>query len=243
MIGMTFLSEDSTYLVGGLGIMAGAFLIALRVTQQGKYLVWALTALGFAALALVFEQLWVTEVERIERVVYDLRRAVLASDVGGVLKHLTPDVQYVTDGAALPGGATRELIRVNLANSVFDLVHISELQISAGRQTRRGTAAFRVFAKGTLKTSLATYNVGTANSTWSLGFQETEPGVWKVNRITPVSVPEGVLAVPSRGSTRADGEDSGVPTKKFGGLGRRFRGFPNRTQPDPTLRKGNQGLE
>ena len=35
---------------------------------------------------------------------------------------------------------------------------------------------------------MVTYSVGTANSTWSLGFQETEPGVWKVNRITPVSM-------------------------------------------------------
>ena len=41
-----------------------------------------------------------------------------------------------------------------------------------------------------------TYNVGTANSTWSLGFQETEPGVWKVNRITPVSMTEGTVLIP-----------------------------------------------
>jgi hypothetical protein len=32
-------------------------------------------------------------------------------------------------------------------------------------------------------------NFGSVNSSWSLGFRETSPGVWKVNRITPVSVP------------------------------------------------------
>ena len=38
---MEFLSEDPTYLAGGLGLLARPFLVALRVTQQGKYLVWA----------------------------------------------------------------------------------------------------------------------------------------------------------------------------------------------------------
>ena len=39
-------------------------------------------------------------------------------------------------------------------------------------------------------------DLGTAVTTWSLGFQETEPGVWKVNRISPVSIPQGILALP-----------------------------------------------
>lgn len=189
---MTVLSEDPTYLVGALLLLAGAFAIALRVTQRGKYLVWALSALGLAVAVVAIERLWVTDNERIERVVYDLRRAVLASDADGVLSHLTPDVQYLHDGTPLPGEATRELIRANLENATFDLVHIRELQTSAGRQTRRGKAEFRILAKGRLRTSVATYNVGTADSTWSLGFQETAPGEWKVNRITPVLVPEGI---------------------------------------------------
>ncbi len=188
---MTILAEDPTYLVGALGLLAGAFLMALKVTQQAKYLFWALGVLGLVLAVVVIEQVWVTDNERIERVVYDLRRAVLASDAEGVLAHLTPDVEYVQRDTMLSGEATRGLIRANLANATFDFVHINDLQTSAGRQTRRGTAEFRVYAKGTLQTSLVTYNVGTANSTWSLGFQETAPGVWKVNRITPVSVPEG----------------------------------------------------
>ena len=152
---MTFLSEDPTYLAGALGVLAGAFLIALRVTQQGKYLIWALGSLGLAMTVLLVERFWVTDNERIERVVYDLRRAVLASDAEAVLKHLTPDVQYVQHGTSLPGESTRELIRTNLSHATFDFVYIRELQTSAGRQTRRGKAEFRIYAKGRLQTSLA----------------------------------------------------------------------------------------
>jgi hypothetical protein len=194
---MTILAEDPTYLVLALSFLAGAFLVALKVTQQVKYLFWGLAMLGLVLAVLVIEQVWVTDNERIERVVYDLRQAVLASNAEGVLAHLAPDVEYVQQGTTLSGEATRGLIRANLANASFDFVHINSLATSAGQQTRRGTAEFRVYAKGTLQTPLVTYNVGTANSTWSLGFQETAPGIWKVNRITPVSVPEGTINVPS----------------------------------------------
>src|ERR1700747_282407 len=102
---MTFLSEDPTYLAGGLGVFAGGFLIALRVTQQGKYLIWGLASLGLAMTVLLVERFWITDNERIERVVYDLRRAVMASDAEAVLTHLTPDVQYVQHGTSLPGEA------------------------------------------------------------------------------------------------------------------------------------------
>src|SRR5262249_25395334 len=91
---MTFLSEDPTYLAGGVLLLARAFLIAVRVTQQGKYLLRAGVALGLAVLVVVIEWFWVTDTERIEQVVDDLRRAVLRSDVEGVLGHLTTDVQF-----------------------------------------------------------------------------------------------------------------------------------------------------
>ena len=42
-----------------------------------------------------------------------------------------------------------------------------------GEQSRRGTAEFRVFAKGSLNMSVAPMDIGTFNSVWSLGFQET----------------------------------------------------------------------
>src|SRR6185312_6929853 len=95
---MELLSEDPTYLVGGLGILAVVFLVAVRVTQQGKFLLWAMIAGGIALLVLAIDWIWVTDNERIEAVVYELAKAVQASDAAGVTKHLTPDIQYEPNG-------------------------------------------------------------------------------------------------------------------------------------------------
>ena len=153
---MEYLSEDPTYLAGGLGILALAFLVALRVTQQGKYLIWAVAALGLAGVVLIIERAWVTDAERIEAVVYDLRRAVAASDAKGVLDHLTPDVRYA------PGGNVRYLKGTNLnpvatrvlmqsvENTRFDFVRVTSLTTHAGEQSRRGTAEFRIIAGGSI---------------------------------------------------------------------------------------------
>lgn len=70
---MTYLSEDPTYLAGGLVLLAGAFFIALYSTQQGKYLIRGAVALGLALVVVVIEWLWVTDTERIEQLVYDIR--------------------------------------------------------------------------------------------------------------------------------------------------------------------------
>jgi hypothetical protein len=193
---MTYVSEDPTLLGGGFLLLAGAFLVALKITQQGKYLVRAGIALGLASMVVLVEQLWVTDNERIEQVVYKLRQAVLRSDVEGVLVHLAPNVQYLRGNTALSEEATRALIQVNLSSFHFDFIRISDLHISAMQQARRGTAEFRVFAKGSQHLSSGTIDLGSAITAWSLGFQETEPGVWKVNRISPVSIPRGILAFP-----------------------------------------------
>ena len=44
---MEFLSEDATYLAGGLATVGAIFLVLLRVTQQGKYLIWASAAFAW----------------------------------------------------------------------------------------------------------------------------------------------------------------------------------------------------
>jgi hypothetical protein len=193
---LTFLAEYSSHLVGFLILVAVLCLMGLKVTQQGKYLIWAIGTLGLVVLTFTVKQFWMTDNERIERVVYDLRKAVAYCDVQGVLENLTPDVKYVQGTTSLSGDLTRKLIRDNLKDATFDIVHVQGLQISAGRQTRRGKAEFRVYTKGALKTSRGTYDMGAANSTWWLGFEEIAPGVWKVNRITPLSVPRGQLRIP-----------------------------------------------
>jgi len=193
---MTYLSENPTLLAGGFLVLAGAFLVALKVTQQGKHLVFAGIALGLALAVVVVEWFWVTDNERIEQVVDDLRRAVSISDAEGVLAHLAPNVQYLRGETALSEDATRALIRVNLSSIHFDFVRVSDLHTSVMRQGRRGTAEFRVFARASQNSSAGTFDTGTTITAWSLGFQETGPGVWKVNRISPISIPRGMLAFP-----------------------------------------------
>jgi len=80
----TFLAEDLTYLAGLLVLGALLCLIGSKVTQERKYLIWALTALGLALATFTIEQLRVTDQERIERVVYELRMAVAYHDIPGV---------------------------------------------------------------------------------------------------------------------------------------------------------------
>ena len=118
---MTYLSEDPTYLAGGLLLLGTAFVIALKATQQGKYLIGAATTLALAVLVVVVEWVWVTENERIEKVVYEVRAAVLKSDADGVLAHLAPNVMYQQGDTALMSDATRELIRKNVSDVRWSL--------------------------------------------------------------------------------------------------------------------------
>jgi hypothetical protein len=191
---MEFLSEDPTFLAGSLGLIAAALFIVLRLTQQGKFLIWALAALALAALVLIVEWLWVTDNERLEYVVYDLGRAVARSDGTAVLDLLTPDVEFVAEGVAMPGEVTRTMIRSRIKSAKFDFLRINELRTNAGGQSRRGTAEFRVLAGGSIDGPTNSQNFGTLSSSWSLGFRETSPGVWRVNRITPIAGP-GLQAI------------------------------------------------
>ena len=203
---MELLLEDPTYLAGGLGILGVAFLIAVRLTQQGRYLIWALTALGLAGAVLVIEHFWVTDAERIERVVYNLRDAVLASDAERLLTHLTPDVEFVQQGHTTSSGeATRDYIRSVLSDTKFDFVRISHLKAEASRLSRLGSAEFRIIAGGSMQSPMVTYNFGTTNSDWSLGFEESSPGVWKVNRISPTHAPSELPRPEGSSDSRSSG--------------------------------------
>lgn len=194
---MEYLSDDPTYLAGGLALIGGAFLIALRLTQEGKYLVRAVVAFALALGVVGVERVWVTDNERIEQTVYGLAEAVKASDADGVLAWLTPDVQYVAGGNSWPSLATRVLIEKNVKNARFDFLQILHLRASAGGQSRRGLAEFGVRCGGSFQGSYNALNFAAANSSWSLGLRETAPGVWKVYRITPVSLPGGQNVLPT----------------------------------------------
>ncbi|GAC1475371.1 MAG: hypothetical protein NVSMB9_27760 [Isosphaeraceae bacterium] len=197
---MEFLSEDATYLSGGLALIAGGFLIALRLTQQGKYLVRAVVAFVLALIVLGVEWVWVTDNERIEEAVYGLGRAVARSDTAGVLERLTDDVQYVSGGASMPGEDARGMVRDAVSKSKFDFLRITHLETNAGGQSRRGTAEFQVLCGGSYQGAFNALNFGSASSRWSLGLQETKPHVWKVNRISPIHLPSGSQSVLTPGS-------------------------------------------
>ena len=233
---MTNFLEDPTFPVGSLLLLAGTFGVAFNITRLGKYLVRAGIALGLVLVVVAVEWFWVTDNERIEQVVYDLRRAVLSSDVEEVLIHMAPNVQYLQGDTALSEDATRALIKANLSHAQFEFVRISDLQTSAGQQSRRGKAEFRVFTRGHLNSSSDIARVGTAVTTWSLGFQETEPGVWKVNRISPISIPQGILALPSGLPSTDDSHlgfsgGSGIGMPRSIAAGKRHRSGEQRRKP------------
>jgi hypothetical protein len=193
---MEFLSEDPTYVLGVLGILTVGFLIALKVTQQGKYLLYATGVFALAALLVVVERLWVTDAERIEQEVYALGKAVASSDAQGVLDRLTPDVQYVIEGRNRTGEDLKERIMYAVSNAKFDVLRISKLHARAGEQSRRGTAEFKVFSSGEFQPAYShPLHFAATNSSWSLGFREISPGVWKVYRISPAHLPGLSLAM------------------------------------------------
>jgi hypothetical protein len=192
---LTYLSEDPWPLVWTFGLAAMGFLIALWMTQQGKYLIRAGIALALALLVLGIEYVWVTDNERIERVVYDLAQAVADSDAERALSHLAPEVEVTPrsgrSGMPLPPG----LVRATLRQTQFDFLRVMQLTTNAGTLSRRGTAEFKVFASAAFinPSSNIQFNYATPPSgmQWSLGFREVEPKVWKVTRITAVNPPRG----------------------------------------------------
>ena len=212
---MTYLSEDPTYVIVGLLLLAGVFLIALKTTQQGKYLLRAGIALSLALAVFLIEWVWVTDNERIEKTVYDVRTAVLNSDPEGVVAHLTEDVRYTGPEISLSPTDTLALIRNTLGNIHLEFARVSELKTSVGQQTRRGTAEFRLFTRGSFRSRSTLPEARTVVTTWSLGFQETAPGIWKIFRISEISARNSSGAV-SGGLTPSSGSQIGL---KYTGAG------------------------
>jgi hypothetical protein len=191
-----YLAEDPWYLAGALAIVALGMLIALKTTQQGKFLIWALVCLGMAGVTIVVEKLWVTDSERIEAVIMEIGRAARRSDADGVIALMTPDVVLEIRGNRLGGMLARPFVRGSLEQAKFDFLTISKIEISSGSQTRRGTANFRVHAGG----SYGSFNfmTGASGSDWSMGLQRSSDGEWKVNRVTATRLPWNVK-VPAGG--------------------------------------------
>jgi hypothetical protein len=191
-LAMTFLTEDASYLLIGLGVAALACLLALKVSQQGKFLVWALGLLVAAAVVFGFEHFWVTEAEQVEAVVYDLAEAIRASNADRIKDHIDPKVTIGTKDRTIDGSATLRLIYFYLQSTHFDYVTVSQLTTSVGRQSRVGKANFKAIATGVFQEGQSEFPIGTLGTEWELSFREVSPGVWKITRIQAIKVPPQV---------------------------------------------------
>ena len=206
-----YLSEDPWPFAYVVGLLILGLLVALWVTQQGRFLVWAGIALGVGLAAFGLERAWVTDAERIEEVVHDMAWAVQAADADRVAGHLAPEVELAVGDGSLGPLMTLAMVRGWVETARFDYVHVSRLRTNAGRLTRTGTAEFRVQAMGSVPTASVQHNYMTPpeGTEWSFGLRETEPGTWKVTRITPLNLPRGVNLLNLPG---ADARGGGRPS-------------------------------
>ncbi len=184
-----YVAENPWYLVAILVLIAAGFLLTLRVTQDGRYLVRALVALGVAGVLIAVDALWVTEAERVESVIRELAAAVARSDGEATLAlmdaHVTFSIRSNTYGEELDLASFAEL----LGQVQFDFVRVSRLTATAGAQTHRGQAEFKVTASGSIRQGTALRNF-MGNSEWSIGLRRLGSGAWKINRITAVELPQ-----------------------------------------------------
>ena len=144
-------------------------------------------------------------------------RVIVRGPGAGYYLHGTSGGGIVDAVRKTPEGMSEDLVKeilpaIDLAVGAFDELVITEA--GNDRPAPRGGGG-RVAGPG------GRGGEGRADSTWSLGFEETKPGVWKVNRITPVSLPYGSPTNPAAltGTPRA-GHPPGGPEP---GVGRAFR--------------------
>ena len=189
---MHYLIEDPSSVLIALGLAALGCLLALRVTQQGKFLIWAGALAAAAGLVFAADRFWVTDAERVESVVYDLARAVEASDVDRIRSHLDDKVTLGAKGQTTDASFVLRVALAMLRNTHFDFVKIGQLTTEAGSRTKRGSAEFKVSATGTFNEGGNQVPLGSLGTEWSLGFREESPGVWKVTRITALKVPREI---------------------------------------------------
>ena len=188
---MHYVAEDPTILIGVLVVAALICLIVLKFTQQGKYLVWAVGLGLAAAFVVLLEQVWITDNERIEAVVYALRDATARSDADAVLALTTSDLRLEP---SIPGGRgllARAFLKSTLSNTKFEYLLIRHLEVSSSPQARRGSAQFEVLASGTYQR----YNWATSagQAIWSVGVEEMPDKTWKINRLTAVKLPGPIM--------------------------------------------------
>jgi hypothetical protein len=195
---MSWLAEDPWPLAGTFLVLALGFLIALRFTQQGKFLIYAGAAFLLALFILLVEFLWVTDAERIEAVVLNVVHGVEREDPEAVLNEMAPDLTLAVGGISARSGRFQETLRGYLEATRFDFIHLNQLKIHVGRLARAGTADFTVTTSGTFTGDAPQPFAATTD--WQFGLREVSPGIWKINRISAVRLPRGYIPPPLQGN-------------------------------------------
>ncbi|RLT11868.1 MAG: hypothetical protein DWI24_06815 [Planctomycetota bacterium] len=192
-----YFGENPWPIIIGLLVIAVICLALLFVTQNGRYLIRALIALSFVALLLLIDWAWKTDREKIAEVVIKIANAVNRNDIETLRGQLAPNALYLQSGQGAgvefqsPLGNT--LLRDAIDQMKFDFLSVRDLNVSAGRQTKRGKADFQVLCAGTWlpKAGGSALNFPPTSSSWSFGLQQRKDGSWLVDRITPTQLPGG----------------------------------------------------
>ena len=184
------MAENPWYLVAILGLTGAGFLIAAEghagraLSRPGPR-----GGTGLATLVIVVDLVWVTEAERVERVIKDLADAVARSDGDATMAlmddHVVFGIRSNIHGEELDLGSFAELLH----QVQFDFVRISRLTTTAGARTHRGQAEFKATASGSIRQGGTLRNF-LGNSEWSIGLRKLPTGQWKINRITAVELPQ-----------------------------------------------------
>ena len=184
-------------------LFAAISTVVLMMTQNGRHLIRALIAVGVAGILLLIDLSWTTDREKLASIVSEMVVAVSQNDMEGVRKHLSPKAVYYQNGLGAgvqfqsPLGNT--LLKEALLQVKFDFMSVRDLNVSAGRQTKRGKADFQVFCAGTWQSPIggSAINFPPTTSAWKLGFQKQKDGNWLVDDITPTQLPGGQGNLPS----------------------------------------------
>lgn len=185
---MPWLSDDPSMLIGTCIAAALVCLIVTKVTGRGKFLIFAAVAAALAGVFWLVDLLWVTDVERIESVVTAVAAAAERSDAEAVLAHLTDDVEIsigVDPSSLARGELARALIRSRLAATRFEFIRVTGIHANAAPISRRGRAEFDALIQLSRDTPEGSKPLPTE---WSFGLTETQPGTWRVNRVTAVRI-------------------------------------------------------
>ena len=180
----------------GAAVVCLALLLA---TQNGRHLVRGLVAVGLAGVLLLVDWAWTTDREKIAAAVSNAAAAVKRNDIAGIRGLLAPGAVYMPNGSMGTSGVEFQsplgntLLRQALDEVKFDFLSVRKLEVSAGRQTRRGKADFEVLCSGTWNPSVggSAINFPPTTSAWSFGLQKQKDGRWLVDRITPTQMPGG----------------------------------------------------